>query len=53
MLQMCEMGNDGVFIVNFEHISHVFSSVSIVEFEQVNVCCDMNCNDIEKKQKLG
>ena len=26
----------GVFIVNFEHI-YTFSSVSIVEFEQVNV----------------
>ena len=28
----------GVFIVNFEHISHLFFSVSIVDFEQVNVC---------------
>ena len=27
----------GVSIVNFEHISHLFSSVSIVDFEQVNV----------------
>ena len=26
----------GVFIVNFEHISHFCSSVSIVNFEQVN-----------------
>ena len=26
-----------VFIVNFEHISHIFSSVSVVDFEQVNV----------------
>ena len=26
-----------VFIVNFEHILHFFSSVSIVDFEQVNV----------------
>ena len=25
------------FFVNFEHISHLFSSVSIVDFEQVNV----------------
>ena len=25
------------FIVNFEHISYLFSSASIVEFEQVNV----------------
>ena len=30
--------HSGVFIVNFEHISPLFSSVSIVEFEQVNVC---------------
>ena len=27
----------GVFIVNFNHISHPFFSVSIVNFEQVNV----------------
>ena len=26
----------GGFIVNFEHISHLRSSVSIVNFEQVN-----------------
>ena len=26
----------GVFIVNFEHISHLCSSVSIVNSEQVN-----------------
>ena len=26
----------GVFIVNFERISHLCSSVSIVNFEQVN-----------------
>ena len=26
-----------VFTVNLEHVSHLFSSVSIVEFEQVNV----------------
>ena len=25
-------------IVNFEHISHLCSSVSIVNFEQINVC---------------
>ena len=25
-----------VFIVNFEHISHIFLSVSIIAFEQVN-----------------
>ena len=28
----------GVFIVNFEHISHLFPNVSIVDFEEVNVC---------------
>ena len=27
----------GVFTVNFEHILQLFSSASIVEFEQVNV----------------
>ena len=27
----------GIFIVNFEHNSHLFFSVFIVEFEQVNV----------------
>ena len=27
------------FIVNFEHISHLCLSVSIVNFEQVNVDC--------------
>ena len=27
----------GDFIVNFGHISHFFSSFSIVDFEQVNV----------------
>ena len=27
----------GVFIVNFEHISRLFSSVSIVDIEKVNV----------------
>ena len=32
----------GVFIVNFEYI--VFSSVSTVDFEQVNVRCNMCLN---------
>ena len=27
----------GVFIVNFKHILHLFSGVSFVDFEQVNV----------------
>ena len=26
------------FIVTLEHISHLFSSASTVDFEQVNVC---------------
>ena len=39
----------GVFIVNFEHISHFFSSVSIVDYKQLNVSWDClpvfsNCN---------
>ena len=29
--------HSGAFIVNFEHIPRFFSSVSIVDFEQVNV----------------
>ena len=35
--QRTPMRCPGVFIVNFEHASHFFSSVSIVDFEQVNV----------------
>ena len=27
----------GVFIINFKHVSHFFSSVSIVDFRQTNV----------------
>ena len=27
----------GVFTINFKHISHLFSSVSIVDFEQASV----------------
>ena len=26
-----------VFIVNFEHISHLFPGISVVYFEQVNI----------------
>ena len=29
--------NTGVFIVNVEHISHLFSIASMVDFKQVNV----------------
>ena len=32
----------GVFIVNFEHISHLCFSVSIVNFEQVNAGWEVN-----------
>ena len=31
-----EWRRSGVFIVNFEHMSHICSSVSSVNFEQVN-----------------
>ena len=33
----CQCRHSGVSVVNFERISHFFSTVSIVEFEQVNV----------------
>ena len=32
-----DVSRSDVFIVNFEHISNFFSSVSIVDFEQINV----------------
>ena len=32
----------GVFIVNLEHILTLFSSVSFIDFEQVNVCWEVN-----------
>ena len=44
-----------VFIVNLEHISHHFSSVSIVDFEQVNarwISTSSNDLDDEKEIKL-
>ena len=34
--EICHCRHFGVFIVNFEHISHLCSSVSIVNFEQVD-----------------
>ena len=34
---MTYVPRSGVFIVNFEHISHLFSAVSTIDFEQVNV----------------
>ena len=33
----------GVFIVNFEHISNLLSSASIVDFEQVNLSWVLLC----------
>ena len=37
-LKKCEMYSKlTMFIVNFEHISNLFSIVSIVDFEQVNI----------------
>ena len=36
----------GVFIVNFEHISHLCSNVSIVNFEQVNAGWALTCRNI-------
>ena len=35
---MCKANN--IFIFNFEHIPHLFSSVSVDDFEQVNVIFD-------------
>ena len=32
-----QLGRSGVFIVNFEHISHPFFSFSIVDFIQINI----------------
>ena len=33
----CQPRHFAVFMVNFEYISHIFSSVSGVDFEQVNI----------------
>ena len=38
----------GVFTVNFEHISCIFFSVSIVDFELVNFCWSANQNTVWK-----
>ena len=45
--QQNQFRRSGVFIFNCEYISHLYllSSVSIVDFEQVNVSCDIY-NDI-------
>ena len=37
--RMMSMSRSGVFIVNFELISYLFSNVSIVQFEQTNIGC--------------
>ena len=39
----------GVFIVNFEHISHFFSSASIDDVKQVNVSWDFGRTKIRDK----
>ena len=36
-LELRHWRHSGVFTLNLEHISHPFSSVSVVDFEQVNV----------------
>ena len=36
--EQCQWRRYGVFNVNFEHVSYLFSSASIVVFKQVNVC---------------
>ena len=37
--QLCHLG---IFVNNFEHCTHRFFIVSIVDFEQVNVYLDNN-----------
>ena len=46
------IGRSVVSIVNFEHISHFFSSVSIVDFEQENVSWDLEKNSNINNRKL-
>ena len=41
----------GVFIVNFEHIFHL-SSVSVVDFEQVNISSDLS-KDYKKQSRAA
>ena len=36
----------GIIIVNFDHVSQLFSSVSVVEFEQVNASWEVNLKGI-------
>ena len=42
----------GVFIVNFEHVSHLCSSVSIVNFGQVNASWNVKTKKGILKQRL-
>ena len=37
-IKTTECRRSGVFIVNFERISHLFLVFSIIDIEQVNVC---------------
>ena len=46
ILQQRQSCRSGVFIVNFEHISHI-SSFSIGKFEQVNVNCGESIINID------
>ena len=41
-IETLEKGVKYVFIVNFEHISHLFLVLPFVDFEQVNVSSDAN-----------
>ena len=43
----------GVFIINFEHISHLRSSVSVVNFELVNAGWDMSWNSVMCKKTIA
>ena len=45
-LELRDCGCSGVFLVNFEHILHLFLSVSIVDFEQVNVSWESGVSTI-------
>ena len=41
----------GIFIVNFKYISHFFF-VSVVDFEQVNVCWDVSACSIARLEGI-
>ena len=44
-----QWGRCGVFILNFEYISRLFPSVSIVDFEQVYVSWEVSGSDCRRK----